>query len=743
MHENQYTKSILLFLLLIFAFFISLNKISDYDIWFHLETGEYIVEHKTLPHTDPFSFTAQDRQWKLHDWITTVLYYLIFKIVGFNGLIIFNSIILALTFFLVFKTSLLYKEKEENNHILIYIAFFTTICAILVSRYRFVIRPFVFSYLFLSIFLYITRLYRTKGNNYLWLLPILMALWCNMHYGYIFGIVVPVIYIIGELLKRIANIYFGYELDTMPLRKLRNFFLIALAIVFISLVNPYGWHLPFYGLELHNVLLNFPIMEHTGTILRGFPLLTALVIILFILFLLTIKKIDFSEFLVIIIFLYLLLSNVRFIPKFIIIASPILARHLYLILEKFLSITNKKLIRALNVFSIIITIAILIPNVVKGGDFGLGVKEGPFPEKAVMFLKNNNIKGNMFNPYHFGGYLNWNLFPQNRVFVDGRLVFFGNDILQKYSEVAGLHPLWQTLLTETGVSLVVFDQGPILYGLRNSMHWKLAYWDDLVCVYIRNIHKYNKIISTYEYRYINPVDRSLSYLDSKNRTQINKTIYDIKKKLSYSPECELAHLLLAICYNKKNKPELELKEYITAFKINPHSVIACNNIGACYSRMAKKDEAIRYFRKAIQLNPYMDGAYSNLGEAYHKKGKFKKAYKYYRKAIRYNRWNYNAHNNLGSIYLSWDRYEDAHAEFRTAIGINQNLPDAWYNIACLNALKGNLKDFAYYLKKAILLSKDKSKYINMAKDELCFENIRTKKIYIKLTTLPYRYAISK
>lgn len=735
---NINTKILLLFLLLLFSFLISFYQISDFDIWFHLETGEYILENRSIPAADPFSFTAQEEQWQIHDWLTAVIYYSIFCLFSFNGLIILNSLILAFTFLIIYKTALLYRPQKTENPFYYYLAFIITICAVLIARCRFVIRPFIFSYLFISIFLYIIRLYKVKGKRLLWVLPILMLIWSNIHYGCVLGIAILVIQVLGELLKWMGLRYFNCGPKALlPAKKLQNIFFITVFTILASLVNPYGWRFFLYGLKLQNILVNFPIAEHMGTVLRWYPLFTVNIILLGIVLLLTIKRIDFSEFLLILIFLYISLSNVRFIALFAIIASPITAKHLYLSLERFITITSKKTKKIINILLLIaltITFFTVMYNE-KHFAFGLGIKKGAFPEKAVRFLKENNIRGNMFNPYHYGGYLNWALFPRNRVFVDGRLVFYGSDTLQKYLEIVKLHPLWNKLLSQTNVDLVIFNEAPFLDGLRKSSGWSLVYWDDIVSIYLRNIPKNKELISRYQYKYINPNDRNLDYLNGKERIQINKAIYDIKGKLSFDPECALAHHFLALCYKMKSRPGLQLEEYKKAFHINPRSPIVSKNLGVCYENMGKTKEAVKYYKKALRLNPYMDDAYVNLGGIYHRHGQLKRAYRYYKKGLRYNYWNYDAHNNLGSIYLSWNKLEDADMEFRNAIGIDQTTPDAWYNIACLNGLNGNLAGFFYYFKKALSVAKDKTKYIDMAKREHCFDKIRTKKIYKRLIDL--------
>lgn len=55
-------------------FLVTTNSITDADFWWHLKTGEYIVESRSVPHTDIFSHTAEGRHWTTHEWPAQVEY---------------------------------------------------------------------------------------------------------------------------------------------------------------------------------------------------------------------------------------------------------------------------------------------------------------------------------------------------------------------------------------------------------------------------------------------------------------------------------------------------------------------------------------------------------------------------------------------------------------------------------------------------------------------------------------------
>jgi hypothetical protein len=88
-------------LLLIFAIVIGFTKISDHDVWWHLKTGEIILQ-TGIPHTDIFSFTALGNQWVTHEWLAEVVLYFIYKLGGLTALIFLTAIVSSFMAFLVF-----------------------------------------------------------------------------------------------------------------------------------------------------------------------------------------------------------------------------------------------------------------------------------------------------------------------------------------------------------------------------------------------------------------------------------------------------------------------------------------------------------------------------------------------------------------------------------------------------------------------------------------------------------------
>src|ERR1700683_2766128 len=74
----------------------------DPDLWWHLRTGQWIVESGHIPHSDPFSFTRAGRPWVSHEWLTEVTFYELWEHLGFTGLIVFSAILSSIGFMVLF-----------------------------------------------------------------------------------------------------------------------------------------------------------------------------------------------------------------------------------------------------------------------------------------------------------------------------------------------------------------------------------------------------------------------------------------------------------------------------------------------------------------------------------------------------------------------------------------------------------------------------------------------------------------
>jgi hypothetical protein len=102
MREMLRTQDIFLAVLFLGLFALAARNAADPDLWWHLKTGQLIVESKSVPHADPFSFTRAGQPWIAHEWLSDVLLYELQSTAGQAGLIVTFAAVIAGAFLLLY-----------------------------------------------------------------------------------------------------------------------------------------------------------------------------------------------------------------------------------------------------------------------------------------------------------------------------------------------------------------------------------------------------------------------------------------------------------------------------------------------------------------------------------------------------------------------------------------------------------------------------------------------------------------
>ena len=226
------TKIILLALFFTFVFALFSLEIKDPDFWWHLKTGEYIVQTGSIPVTDPFAYTSTPKDPLSPEsvrmpfilaqyWLAQVLFYEIYTAFGFQGIIFLRALILTLVVVLLYR-------GIRREGLGFYLSLAMTIPVVLILYTFTGERPQLFSFLFSFLIVFLLEGYRKNSlqsrrlstqrsarggkpaatQNYppsavYSLLPtvFIMFLWSNLHGGYIVGIGVLVCYLASEWVK--------------------------------------------------------------------------------------------------------------------------------------------------------------------------------------------------------------------------------------------------------------------------------------------------------------------------------------------------------------------------------------------------------------------------------------------------------------------------------------------------------------------------------------------------------------
>ncbi len=108
-----------------------------------------------------------------------------------------------------------------------------------------------------------------------------------------------------------------------------------------------------------------------------------------------------------------------------------------------------------------------------------------FPVQAVDWIEENQLQGEGFNYFPWGGYLLYRTWPEMLVFIDGQTDFYGEELTRKYEKVITLSPEWEDVLQEYQVSWVLMPtQSELIQHLQELGGWNAVYQDHISTIMV-------------------------------------------------------------------------------------------------------------------------------------------------------------------------------------------------------------------------------------------------------------------
>ena len=71
------TRRVFVAVLALGLFTMAARGMTDPDVWWHLRTGQLMLQNHALFHTDPYSFTRFGQPWVNHEWLSQILLFLL------------------------------------------------------------------------------------------------------------------------------------------------------------------------------------------------------------------------------------------------------------------------------------------------------------------------------------------------------------------------------------------------------------------------------------------------------------------------------------------------------------------------------------------------------------------------------------------------------------------------------------------------------------------------------------------
>jgi hypothetical protein len=463
----------------------------DTDTWWHLRAGAWMFEHGQILTHDEFSLTRHGQPWVNHSWLSQLPLYGLWTLFGYAGLNLATALLVTAAFWLV------YLQLEGSA----YLKAFVLVMAAAASHVYWSARPQLVSFFLAAVFAYVVHQFRWRGHDRLWLLPVLMVLWVNLHGGFAIGFLLLLFTLVGQASSRLLGHSGAGVVGWSGLLKLAGVALVCAATV---IVNPYGFELYTYPLRTVSIgVLQEFIQEwqspnfHMREMQLFLWMLLAVVAALGI----SRRRIDLTDLALMSGFTYLALLAARNIPMAALVAAPLIARHaaagvqdLWARHPRLAALLDPQPSgRTVPTLNWALLGLILLAVMVKAADAVLISTNERFlqsrvPIGATRFLQTAQPAGPLFNAYNWGGYLVWHLYPAYPVFVDGRTDLYDDALLREYLSVALGQPGYAAVLDKYGLNLVLIETGSVLdEHLRFDPAWRLRYADAVAVVYQRTM----------------------------------------------------------------------------------------------------------------------------------------------------------------------------------------------------------------------------------------------------------------
>ncbi len=454
---------------------------ADGDLPHYLAVGKYVLQGHFPAITDIFSYTRNGVPIAPHKWLSGVFFYIAYFIFDERGIIILSAILLATTFAIIYSEGV----KRTGTRLPV---FFLVAWGAAVSSLHWISRPHLFTMLLFAIWLIFNERLASGKKISIWYFVGLMFLWNNIHGEFIAGFLVT-----GATLAGWAWEYI-FDRPNADINVGKRLGIVLASITVVTLVNP----ISFRALStLTSWLGNDYLMSHTNETIPpnfadpGFLILLAFLV--FSIFLLVIKREKLPARMAIILagFSAMVLLSARNVHFYGVVAPFVLVsvfskEQVISPLKRFEELIENIELRIRGIFWPVLTVLI---GIVLLAATPLGNIEhfSPtfFPIQATEWLKANPQKGNIFNTFDWGGYLSFELFPKQLVFIDSQGDVYGEAFIREYEQVVNLSPGWQDVLTKYNVSWALIPKNWDLAATLVDAGWNEVYQDETAVILVR------------------------------------------------------------------------------------------------------------------------------------------------------------------------------------------------------------------------------------------------------------------
>ncbi|WJR77698.1 hypothetical protein [Bradyrhizobium sp. NP1] len=440
--------------------------LGDSDTYWQILTGKWIIEHHALPRVDFYSFTRSGVPWISSSWLAQVLYAQAYELAGWAGPVVLSAAAIAAT---AAQLAFILSRRIAPT-LAVLIAF----AALMLFVDHMLARPYVLAFPFLLAWAngLLSASERREPPSLL-LLP-LIAVWANLHGGFLFGLVLVGGFALDALWNAEAS-----QRRSLALR----WAAFGIGAVAACCVTPYGWqsflaarNILDLGEVLHVIAEWMPVNFST---LTGFG--AAMLMLLAAAFYAGIR-LSPPRIALLLGLMHMALSHVRNVELFALLVPLVMLEP---VATQFGLKREPRGDKPFSAGSLVLVAVVVIASTwAFAARATFAPPAGQSPAAAVATLKASHAK-RVLNDLPFGGYLIWQGIP---VFLDGRAELYGETFEMAYFRALQLKDvdLFLDLLKRHDIDATLLTPGTPAVGLLDRLDgWRRVYADDIAVVHAR------------------------------------------------------------------------------------------------------------------------------------------------------------------------------------------------------------------------------------------------------------------
>ncbi|MEN3336333.1 MAG: hypothetical protein V7647_9 [Acidobacteriota bacterium] len=448
---------------------LSFRPIYEPDLWWHLAQGRETAAGR-LVHTNVFNAFYGSYPQPYTPWLFDLGAYAAWRIGGGGAVQLAQAALLSLTLALTFLAC---RQRAIVS---------ATIAVILLGWFvvepRAIPRPHLVSFAGIAACaLAIERARRSRSATPLvWMVPV-VALWSNLHVECFLGVVFVTLFAACELIRASA----------LSKREAFRALTIAGACALATMANPYGWGLTRYLIENRHVPQLLNIAELRPAYLPNYRAFFVYAALCAALLLWRARTSALWEIVVAIVFAALGVQFLRFTPLIFLVTAPVLAERLAWLVSR--GVDGRALVATVLATGLVTARQPL--TVFTRVEIGTRAVAPPqfFPAELGGIVRHAGLKGPVFNSMNLGGFLAWELYPDVRIFQDGRLQAVPPDHFLSTLRASRSIEEWEALMQRSGIDWAVISL-PRPNELSGAGHfrepaWLVVFEDDAVRIVVR------------------------------------------------------------------------------------------------------------------------------------------------------------------------------------------------------------------------------------------------------------------